>query len=98
MRQPDGLSFAEAQAHSQRAVGEQNGDLCDRPCASLAGATRPEPHGASRPSGKLAILAVCAGHTFDTVERKRGITEATSSMRPAGELAAALGLDMAAYW
>jgi hypothetical protein len=50
------------------------------------------------PVNLLAILAVCAGHTVDTVERKRGSTEATSSMRPAGELAAAVGLDMAAYW
>ena len=42
----------------------------------------------------LDILAVCAGHTVDTVEH--GGIEA--SMQHAGELAAALKLDMAEYW
>jgi len=46
----------------------------------------------------LAILAVCAGHTVDTVEKKRGSFEAPPSMRHAGQLGEALKLDMADYW
>jgi ParB family chromosome partitioning protein len=46
----------------------------------------------------LAILAVCAGHTVDAVEKKRGSFEAPASMEHAGLLAEALKLDMAAYW
>jgi ParB family transcriptional regulator, chromosome partitioning protein len=46
----------------------------------------------------LAILAVCAAHTVDTVEKKRGSYEAPSDMRHAGQLGQALKLDMAAYW
>jgi ParB family transcriptional regulator, chromosome partitioning protein len=46
----------------------------------------------------LGILAVCAGHTVDAVEKKRGSFEAPSSTRHAGELAEALKLDMAEYW
>jgi ParB family transcriptional regulator, chromosome partitioning protein len=46
----------------------------------------------------LAILAVCAGHTVDAVEKKRGSFEAPASMRHAGQLAEALKLDMAEYW
>jgi ParB family chromosome partitioning protein len=44
----------------------------------------------------LAILAVCAGHTVDAVEKKHGSHEA--SMQHAAALAAALKLDMAEYW
>src|SRR5260370_3878392 len=46
----------------------------------------------------LAILAVCAGHTVDAVEKKHGSHEASPSLRHADELAAALKLDMAEYW
>jgi ParB family transcriptional regulator, chromosome partitioning protein len=46
----------------------------------------------------LAILAVCAGHTVDTVEKKRGSCEAPPSMHHAAELDAALKLDMTDYW
>ena len=46
----------------------------------------------------LALLAICAGHTVDTVEKKRGSFEASPSMCHAGQLAQALKLDMADYW
>jgi len=46
----------------------------------------------------LAILAVCAGHTIDAVEKKHGSFEAPPSTQHARELAAALKLDMAEYW
>ena len=42
----------------------------------------------------LALLAVCAGHSVDAVERKGGDGKAEH----AGQLAAALKLDMADYW
>jgi ParB family transcriptional regulator, chromosome partitioning protein len=42
----------------------------------------------------LALLAVCAGHTVDTVEKHGG----DSNAEPAAELATALKLDMADYW
>jgi ParB family chromosome partitioning protein len=43
----------------------------------------------------LALLAICAAHTVDAVESKR---DPDSPAHHAGELAAALKLDMAAYW
>jgi ParB family chromosome partitioning protein len=46
----------------------------------------------------LAILAVCAGYTVDAVEKKHDGGKAAASMQHAGELAAALKLDMAEYW
>jgi ParB family transcriptional regulator, chromosome partitioning protein len=46
----------------------------------------------------LAILAVCAGHTVDTVEKKRGSFEAPPSMCHAGQIGEALKLNMADYW
>jgi len=46
----------------------------------------------------LAILAVCAGHTVNAVEKKHGSYEASPSMHHVGQLAAALKLDMAEYW
>jgi ParB family chromosome partitioning protein len=46
----------------------------------------------------LAILAVCAGHTVDAVEKKHGSHEAPPSMHHGTELAEALKLDMAEYW
>jgi ParB family chromosome partitioning protein len=42
----------------------------------------------------LALLAVCAGHTVDTVEKRGGDGKAEH----ASQLAAALKLDMADYW
>jgi ParB family chromosome partitioning protein len=46
----------------------------------------------------LAILAVCAAATVDTVEKRRGVTEREPDAAHAGQLAAALKLDMARYW
>jgi ParB family transcriptional regulator, chromosome partitioning protein len=46
----------------------------------------------------LAILAVCAAATVDTVEKRRGVTERDPDTAHAGQLAAALKLDMARYW
>ena len=46
----------------------------------------------------LSILAVCAGHTVDAVEKKHDGGKAAASMQHASELAAALKLDMAEYW
>ncbi len=43
----------------------------------------------------LALLAICAGHTVDTVESKR---DPGSPTRHARQLAGALKLDMAEYW
>jgi ParB family transcriptional regulator, chromosome partitioning protein len=44
----------------------------------------------------LAILAVCAGHTVDAVQKKAH--NATAPLDHADELAAALKLDMAEWW
>jgi ParB family chromosome partitioning protein len=46
----------------------------------------------------LAILAVCAASTVDTVEKRRGVTDRGPDTAHAGKLAAALKLDMAKYW
>jgi hypothetical protein len=43
----------------------------------------------------LAVLAVCAGHTVDAVEKAH---TADPGMQHAQQLATALKLDMAAYW
>jgi len=46
----------------------------------------------------LAILAVCAASTVDTVEKRRGVTDHAPDSTHAGQLAEALKLDMADYW
>lgn len=46
----------------------------------------------------LAILAVCAAFTVDTVEKRRGSMERAPDAAHAAELAKALKLDMAQYW
>jgi ParB family chromosome partitioning protein len=45
----------------------------------------------------LAILAVCAASTVDTVEKRRGVAERGPDTAHAGKLAAALKLDMTKY-
>jgi ParB family transcriptional regulator, chromosome partitioning protein len=46
----------------------------------------------------LAVLAVCAGHTVDTVEKRRGVMEHAPDTAPVAQLGEALKLDMADYW
>jgi ParB family chromosome partitioning protein len=46
----------------------------------------------------LAILAVCAASTVDTVEKRRGMTDHAPDATHARQLAEALKLDMADYW
>jgi ParB family chromosome partitioning protein len=46
----------------------------------------------------LAILAICAATTVDTVEKKRGAAERAPASAHAVQLGQALKLDMVAYW
>jgi ParB family transcriptional regulator, chromosome partitioning protein len=46
----------------------------------------------------LAVLAVCAGHTVDTVEKRRSVMEHAPDTAHVGQLGEALKLDMADYW
>jgi ParB family chromosome partitioning protein len=46
----------------------------------------------------LAILAVCAACTVDTVQKRRGVMERGPDAAHAGQLGEALKLDMIAYW
>ena len=46
----------------------------------------------------LAVLAVCAAHTVDAVEKRRGRMERAPDAAHAAQLGKALKLDMAVYW